>query len=243
MAILYNHRRWFLRNGTLSRCRRRSISEYRQLEAETGIDFYHETGYFKAAPAQSDGEDGSLAPTADAALSECAKRWPFIDVSALTGERATVDLQTTGAGWIDPRAHVRAARRRCEARGVLLVDEVARLVERDPSSALWRVATTAGTELLAPRVALTVGSFINLSGLLPRGVSVDIELWGKTLYHARIAAESAASLLERKMPVVSVSSPAGHGDLDGATNVSYNGAKAGTYVYFFPPCQYDDGHW
>ena len=25
--------------------------------------------------------------------------------------------------------------------------------------------------------------------------------------------------------------------------MSYNGVKKGTYVYFFPPLRYDDGHW
>eukprot|EP01052_Picozoa_sp_SAG31_P023102 SAG31_NODE_1878_length_7006_cov_19.371652_1_plen_432_part_00 len=217
----------------------RSIGEYRRLEAETGVHFYHETGYFKAAP----GSGTTATEVAENGLLECATRWPFIEVAALAGDAATGTLQAAGAGWIDPRAHVRAVRQRCEARDVQLVNEVAARLERDESSGQWRVVTAAGTELLSPRVALAVGSFVNLSGLLPRGISVDIELWGKALYHGRIAPEDAASLLEQNMPVVSVSSPAGHDGLEGSTNVSYNGAKAGTYVYFFPPCQYADGHW
>lgn len=207
------------------------------------MEFYHETGYLKAVPSPSDGRRSPCLSTTDPVLAECTSRWPFLDVTALTGDGATGDLQSRDAGWIDPRAHVRAVRRRCEMRGVVLVDEVAHRLERDERTKLWRVTTAAGTELLAARVAVAVGSFINLSGLLPRGVFVDIELWGKALYHGRITAECAASLLEQKMPVVSVSSPAEHINLEGATNVSYNGAKAGTYVYFFPPCQYDDGHW
>lgn len=181
------------------RCRR-STGEYRRLEAETDVKFYHETGYFQATP----GMPSATAASDD--LAECAERWPFIEVGALAGTESTAGLQAHGAGWIDPRAHVRAVRQRCVAHGVELIDEVATKLERADASGgggrgLWRVTTAAGTELLTPRVALAVGSFINLSGLLPRGISVDIELWGKVLFHGRITPESAASLLDQKMPV------------------------------------------
>ena len=68
------------------------------------------------------------------------------------------------------------------------------------------------------------------------------ELWGKVLYHARISPAAAESLLAQQMPACTVRSPVGFGG-EGETGVSYNGVKKGTYVYFFPPLRYDDGHW
>ena len=142
----------------------RSMGEYRRLEEETGVTFYHETGYVKVEPG---GEPDS------AQLASCRERWPFFAFGAVAGEQHAVQLLQEGAGWIDPRAHVRAVRQRCDRLGVEMVPEIATALSRDDSSGRWQVTTAGGATLSSRRVALALGSFINLSGLLPR-VSVDI---------------------------------------------------------------------
>ena len=54
-----------------------------------------------------------------------------------------------------------------------MIPEIATALGRDDSSGRWQVTTAGGATLSSRRVALALGSFINLSGLLPR-VSVDI---------------------------------------------------------------------
>eukprot|EP01050_Picozoa_sp_SAG11_P009384 SAG11_NODE_876_length_6762_cov_16.770374_2_plen_206_part_00 len=200
--------------------------------------FYHPVGYLKVKPRRTEEEEDEEEEEEDEEDEEDAQaRWPFLALATIAGPAATARLQPAGAGWIDPRAHVRATRARCAARGVCLVEEAAASLARegpdsDVGPAEWRLVTAGGRRLQSARVVLAVGAFINVCGLLPAPLTLEIELWGKTLYHAPIAAADAAALLGQKMPVVSVSSPAG---FDGVEAVSYAGSKAGTYVYFFPP--------
>ena len=63
------------------------------------------------------------------------------------------------------------------------------------------------------------------------------KLWGKTVYHAKLAPGEAAKL--QGMPTVILKY---RKDIAPESAVSYSGPKSGFYTYFFPPIVYKDGN-
>lgn len=150
---------------------------------------------------------------------------------------------------MDPRGHVRAHRELAIAKGVHVVEQHVVQVVRDkadvsnlptPTLPQWIVRTASGLELRTERVVFALGAWSNLSGLLPSGLGLPLELWGKCVYHACIHDEDASALLKLGMPATVIKYAPEHAP---AAAVSYTGAKSGFYVYFFPPVQYSDGRW
>lgn len=231
----------------------RSISAYRCVEHEAEVSFFHETGCLVVS-----GDKGLELPAGEfegpasqrMTPSELLRKWPslnLVDLASGAGSLPHGHFEAVGAGWIDPRAHVRAHKQLAIARGAHLIEEDVVLVARDTSARsaslkypVWLVVTACGKKLRTMRVAFAIGAWTNVSGLLPNGLSLQVELWGKSVYHARIGDDDASALLQQSMPAIVVKyAPA----KSPAAAVSYNGAKSGFYVYFFPPVQYSDGSW
>lgn len=215
----------------------RSISAYRNVEQETGVRFFHEVGLLTVSSCAEETERGVRSAGGERLeAQELKRRWPFM---TFPGE-VYAHLQATGAGWIEPREHVRAHLNLSRSRGVDILEGAATKLEREGE--LWSVQINHAEYIVTKKVVFTLGAFTNLSGLIPKDSSLEYDVWGKAVFHARLAEEEATALLRAGMPVVMWKfSPSDNTSANSL--VSYEGHKKGSYVYFFPPTRYSDGNW
>lgn len=209
-----------------------SVLGFRELELRSGVPFWHDAGLLEVEPRSSRGDDltcpGKLFRRAGQLLSfqEFFVRGGF-----------AVELTEQGRGWMDPRGFCRASRAVAEQGGAIWHHD--RAVHVKGTQGAFVVSTHGGAQLHAEAVVLALGAFASLSpGLVEAcgATPLTATMWGKTLYHARISKTSAESLAP--MPPILVWPTEGVPK----PTVSYEGSKAGSYFYVFPPVLYEDGH-
>ena len=208
------------RNGDWSKLSARSIARYRVLEAETGIRFFHETGAIMvASPRHGVPGVGPALRAVDRAervgaamLDGCAARglFPFFAFE----DGALVAHEAQDAGYINPRALVRAEIASAVARGAVWIDGAVAEI------AGGSVRLTDGRQVEGGAVVLAAGAYSGLSGLI--AVQPRLEVFARTILFAEIDEAESARL--RDMPSV-VAFPQG-------TNRD---------VYVLPPVTYPDG--
>lgn len=201
-----------------------AIARYAELEKAGGERFFHPVGTVVAGP-----EDGPASSfVCDARANAVADGVPF---EALRGD----DLRSrfpefqfpagvlalyepAGAGWIDPRAHVRAEIAAAAAHGATVHRaEVARL---DQGKGMVTAHCADGTVFSARKAIVACGPFSKAAGLLPH--PLPMRVYARTVAFFELAQAEATRLSH--MPSLIYVPP------DGATD-----------PYILPPVRYPDG--
>ncbi|WP_439627873.1 NAD(P)/FAD-dependent oxidoreductase [Shinella sp.] len=199
----------------------RSIARYREIEAESGIAFYGETGCLISGPAGGDfvnsveavaKRHGLDAPLLDRA--ELRSRFPWFDLP----ETSAGVFEAKGAGYIDPRKLV-AAQIVCfeKAGGVSILDDVVSVTDAGD----WATVTLKSGEVVTGgRALVATGGFSRAPGLLPKVPALTIK--ARTVVLAQLSPEQAAAYKDMPSWIDESTIPSEH-------------------FYFLPPIVYPDG--
>ena len=200
----------------------RSIARYRDIEAESGIAFYGETGCLISGPAGS-GFVNSVAAVAkryalDAPVldrSGLRERFPWFSLP----ENSAGVFEARGAGYVDPRKLVTAQIVCLEkAGGVSILDDAVSVTDAGDRAS---VALKSGDVVTGGRVVVATGGFSRAPGLLPKVPSLVVK--ARTVVLAQLTPAQVEAY--RGMPswIDESGDPADH-------------------FYFLPPVIYPDGH-
>ncbi|WP_242217021.1 NAD(P)/FAD-dependent oxidoreductase [Shinella zoogloeoides] len=200
----------------------RSIARYREIEAESGIAFYGETGCLISGPAGSDFVRS---------VEEVARRYaldaPLLDRTALRAQFPWFALPETsagvfeakGAGYVDPRKLVAAQVAAMEkAGGVSVSDDVLAVTDAGDRAS---VALKSGGSVTGGRVLVATGGFSRAPGLLPRVPSLVVK--ARTIVLAQLKPEQVAAYSGMPSWIDESADPSDH-------------------FYFLPPIVYPDGN-
>lgn len=204
----------------------RSIERYAELERATGERFHHPVGALMAGPdaAGSSAYVRQLLATAGRLDVPCRR----LDAEALSvafrGLRLPPGsvgvLEPAPAGYIDPRAMVRAQLRAATAAGAeVLCGHVAAL---DPTADGLVLTLADGGHVRAQRVLLATGAWSHASGLVP--VPVPVQNKARTIVLAEVPEDWARHAGALPSLILEL---ADHPDLDN--------------IYWVPPARYPDG--
>jgi sarcosine oxidase len=200
----------------------RSLRRYRDIEARSGVRFYHEAGHLmvlsereRAAQVervarQLDVEFETLA------AADIAERFDY-----LTFEPDVVGFhQPHTAGHVSPRAQVHAQVVAARRHGATVLPAVVRGV-RDHTDHV-AVTLADGARLRCGRALVATGGFSNVDGLLPH--PLDLTVYARTVVLVELMAADVERL--RHMPSV-ISRP----------------RDSEQRCYLLPPIRYPDGRW
>lgn len=200
-----------------SRASRESIARYAEIAFESGVSFFHEVGLLMAGPEKS----GPIRAVARGAArdgiaclalqgAELRSRFPYF-----TFAEDTLALhEPANAGYINPRALVRAQCLAAERWGAQLSDAV--VLGLDPQPDKITLQTSKG-ELVAEQVLVCAGGFSN--SLLPE--SLDLTVYARTVVLLEVDQAEAVRL--SGMPPLIWLEPDGNDP------------------YLLPPIRYPDG--
>ncbi len=200
----------------------RSIARYREIEAESGIAFYGETGCLLSGPAGSDfvnsveavaKRHGLDAPLLDRA--ELRARFPWFDLP----ETSAGVFEAKGAGYVDPRKLV-AAQIVCfeKAGGVSILEDVVSVTDAGE----WATVTLKSGEVVTGgRVLVATGGFSRAPGLLPKVPALVVK--ARTVVLAQLSPEQVEAYAGMPSWIDESTQPSDH-------------------FYFLPPIVYPDGH-
>lgn len=202
----------------------RSIARYRDIEHESGISFYSETGSLMAGP-EPGGPKDYLGPV----LSVCERfklDAPLLDGGALTARfpyfsfpaGSTGVFEAQGAGHIDPRRLVKAQVECARRSGAAIVPSRVTGIEtaRDGAS----VTTDQGETYFAEKVLVAAGGFSVAGNLFPD--PLDLVVKARTIVLFELTDDDAARFAG--MPSL----------------IDETGALE-EHFYMVPPVRYPDG--
>lgn len=197
---------------------RRSIARYREIEAESGIAFYGETGCLITGRA-----GGDYIASVQAVAKRYALDAPMLDRAELREtfpwfalpETSSGVFEAKGAGYVDPRKLV-AAQVACmeKAGGVSILDDA---VSVRPSG---EVVLKAGGAVTGGRVLVATGGFSRAPGLLPKVPALAVK--ARTVVLAELSPEQAEAYSGMPSWIDESTDPSEH-------------------FYFLPPITYPDG--
>lgn len=201
---------------------KRSIARYRDIEAESGIAFYGETGCLITGYA-----GGGYITSVEAVARRHKLDAPLFDRDGLRAQFPWFDLPETsvgvfeakGAGYIDPRKLV-AAQVACfeKAGGVCVPDDVVTVTDAGDRVS---VALKTGGTVTCGRVLVATGGFARAPGLLPKVPALVVK--ARTVVLAQLTPEQAETYREMPSWIDESADPSEH-------------------FYFLPPIVYPDGH-
>lgn len=207
-----------------ARLARRSIERYWEIAEASGIEFYHEVGCLIAAPAPGGQFDyiqkvalardrlGVEAPLIVGA--DLLERFPWF--SFAQGFAGVHEVR--GAGYINPRALVRAQTVAAEKLGARVIR--AEVVSVEETTASIDVSTIDGQTLRARRVLVAAGGFSLSEALLPR--PIDLTVKARTVLFAEISPDDLAGF-------------------DGMPSLIGAALAQDQSYYLLPPVAYADG--
>ena len=201
-----------------------SISRYREIEDLGGIRFFHPVGAVIAGPEQGPHADfiQNAKANADAdgvfyeALRGDALGRRFPEFQFPDGVLAL--YEPNEAGWIDPRAHVRAEKAAAQNLGVTVYQTEVRSLAETKGAVTATLAD--GQELQAAKAIVACGPFSKAEGLLPD--PLPMKVYARTIAFFELAEAEAARL--SNMP-----------------SVVYVPPEGGVDPYILPPVRYPDG--
>ncbi|MEZ0001025.1 NAD(P)/FAD-dependent oxidoreductase [Sinorhizobium fredii] len=207
-----------------ARLAHRSIERYREISEASGIDFYYEVGCLIAAPAPSSGFD-------DLDRVACARDRLRVEAPLMVGGDLAERFpwfrfpqgyagihEVRGAGYVNPRALVRAQTVAAERLGARVIREEVVCVEE--AAGAVNVSTIEGHTLRTGRVLVAAGGFSLSEALLPK--PIDLTVKARTVLFAEISPDDLAGF--DGMPSLIGAAP--------AQDQSY---------YLLPPVAYADG--
>lgn len=204
-----------------------SIGRYREIEAATGVSFYHEVGSLLTGPGVSTASDGYVAKVLKAGevagvatrhLDRAAMQHQFPYFEFPAGTEGV--FEATGAGHINPRQLVSAQSQLAERAGADIINSAVRSV-RDAGAHVV-VETVDGEELFAETVLVAAGGFSIQNGLLPK--PIDLTVYARSVVLFEVSEAEAKRLAA--MPTMINKAELEHDD-----------------TYMLPPIRYPDGRY
>ena len=203
---------------------RRSIGRYAQIEAESGIRFYHEAGCLFAGNGK--GLGGDYVSSAMAARDRLGLEVEVFGSTQLGQRFPMFDLpddhegwfEPRNAGYVNPRALVKAQIAIAETQGAKLIHETAMRIH-DTGSGV-EVVTDEGRRYTAQKVIVAAGGFTNMADLLPS--KVDMAATGRTIAFFELSEEKQHVFAAMPSTIVLAE-------------------NADDIVYILPPVRYPDG--
>jgi sarcosine oxidase len=207
-----------------ARLAERSLGRYRDIEAQSGIDFYHEVGHLMVGPepqvetdfmacVQNVAQDLSVDcdTLVDAAIAE-----QFPHLAFESGSLAMYQSHT--AGHVSPRSQVRAQVAAAQKQGLTVIPEIVQRV--DPTAAAVAVTTATGQVVHGRKVLVATGGFSNTQALLPQPLEIDV--YARTIVLLQLGPQDVSRLQGMPSIIYKPRDPAGH-------------------CYILPPIRYPDG--
>lgn len=214
------------RNVQLAQYALEAITNYRTIEAQSGIPFYTPCGTLSLSH-----DLGGFSYTAQRTAIEQALDFRYVDYTPTaithTFPMLSADLGYHGvydgppSGYIAPRAMVAAQLTCAQQQGATIVRDI--VTQLTPRHDFVTVTTHDGLTLHAQRVIVAAGAYSGLCGLLPTPVPHTIK--GETVTLGKVSAATAARMAT--MPSMMV---------DCVSDVISD-------AYLTPPLQYPDGEW
>lgn len=203
----------------------RSLARFDALEAESGIVFSKAAGCLFAGPAPKEGDANYLA-RAVRVRDQLQLDVETIAPEALGGRFPEFSLEPhltgyfdrAGAGYLNPRAIVRAQTVLAKRAGAAVIDDIVVTVRDAGGSA--EVVTAGGKRYTAERVLVAAGGFSNFNDLLPR--PVDTRVTARTVVFFELG--------ERERAI-----------FGGMPSTAVFAEKDEDLVYILPPVVYPDG--
>ncbi|MFI8927175.1 NAD(P)/FAD-dependent oxidoreductase [Streptomyces sp. NPDC053474] len=218
----------------------RSAARYRDIEAESGVEFFHECGALAlvAASLRERTEAMLRASEGDGVVvermleAELRQAFPGLGLPPMVGGVEGL-LERESAGYVNPRQLVEAQTRLATASGARLLRGTAASVRRDGRTSLWHVdvdaAESAGrVTVRAERVLIAAGSLVNHTHVLPSPQRLDLQVFTEPNLLFEVADRQLPAL--RRLPTVVTIDPQD----SGSDNLS---------AYLIPPVRYPDGRW
>jgi sarcosine oxidase len=207
-----------------ARLARRSIDRYPIIAEQSGIEFYFEVGCLIAAPAPGGAFD--YLENVERARDRLGVEAPLILGDDLAGRFPWFRFpngyggihEARGAGYIDPRALVRAQTIAAEKLGALVIRSEVVSVEDGADHVV--VKTIGGHSVRAGRILVAAGGFSLSEALLPR--AIDLTVKARTVLFAEVGPDDLAGF-------------AGMPSLIGAA------PEQDRSYYLLPPVAYADG--
>ena len=214
----------------------RSLERFRDIEAESGIGFFHERGSL-ILMARSIGhrtndmmrqcEDDAI--TVERISEDLLRReFPQLGLLPLAGGIEGM-LERKQAGYLNPRQLVRAQLTLARAAGGQVLRAAVTGVHKDRASGQWRVLVERGgvrMEVAAARLLVATGALTNHNKVLPEGRELALHVFTEPNLLLRVPDEQL-ELFEDLPPVVTIDP-----DDSGNDNLS---------LYMLPPIRYPDG--
>lgn len=207
-----------------ARLANRSIARYEEIAAESGIDFYSESGCLLVGPKRNGGPSyvGNVLEAADRlkvatetlADDDLASRFPFF---SFPGGSEGV-WEPKNAGHINPRRLVKAQALLAERQGAAIIAETVSSVRQEGD--VVTVVTAEGSRYSSEKVIVAAGGFSINENLLPR--RLDLKVYARTV--AFFEVDEAAMDLFSKVP---------------SLIWKWNEGEDG--IYLLPPVRYPDG--
>ncbi|KXG85997.1 FAD-dependent oxidoreductase [Agrobacterium bohemicum] len=203
---------------------KRSIGRYAQIEAESGIRFYHEAGCLFAGNGK--GLGGDYVSSAMAARDRLGLEMEVFGSTQLGQRFPMFDLpddhegwfEPRNAGYVNPRALVKAQIAIAETQGAKLIRETTMRIH-DTGSGV-EVVADEGRRYTAQKVIVAAGGFINMADLLPS--KVDMAATGRTIAFFELDEEKQQVFAAMPSTIVLAE-------------------NADDIVYILPPVRYPDG--
>jgi len=209
-----------------SRLSMESIARYAAIEEQGKTRFFHEVGSLIAGPAAPGNPVSTFMLDSRAVCDEHGITYDYLDESGLKQRFPIFSFpdgvhgvfEAKGAGYVNPRAHVRAQIAAAESLGATLFPvEAARVEEADDTA---RIHCAGGSTVEAAKVIVACGGFSKAEGLLAR--PVPLKVYARTIALLEVDAAEAERL--KAMPTLIYDAPDGSID-----------------VYILPPVTYPDG--
>lgn len=207
-----------------ARLAQHSLGRYRDIEAQSGVPFYHEVGHIMVGPEpQADTDfmaqvqhvatelNVACDTLADAAIAE-----QFPNLAFEPGSMGMYQPHT--AGHVSPRAQVRAQVAAAEKQGVTVIRDFVKQVQ--PAASAVAVTTASGQVVHGHNVLVATGGFSNTQALLPQPLEIDV--YARTIVLFELGPDDVSRLAGMPSIIYKPRDPAGH-------------------CYILPPICYPDG--
>ncbi|XP_782961.3 uncharacterized protein LOC577652 [Strongylocentrotus purpuratus] len=205
---------------------RRSIQRYRQIEKESGINFYQEVGCLYAD--LKNGE--SLHQTVQNAETIGNVAYKSLNAAGLKAQFPYLHAEESwqmlfnfkNAGHVSARNLVAAQQKIAASHGCDIINDVVVKVQEKEKSrdSFINIVCQSGRKVAAKRVLLCTGAFSNSYDLLPRGKQIEFYPIEVSVMKAELSQDDALKMAD--MPVMMSRVP-------------------GKQYYILPPIKYPDG--
>ncbi|WP_332302602.1 NAD(P)/FAD-dependent oxidoreductase [Rhizobium sp. GR12] len=202
----------------------RSIARYADIAARSGVEFYAPVGCLIVGPER--GGDNPLIDNIRKAAAGLGVSTELMDGESLKRDFPYFSFEPgsegvfekDNAGYVNPRALVKAQSILAAKAGVTLIDDI--VVSSREEAGRARVETASGAVYTADRVLVAAGGFSITKDLLPQPIALDV--YARTVAFFEIDEEDL-------------------GQYAGMPSLIYDPRDVTKHIYLLPPVRYPDG--